>query len=137
MQTALRQRLRAEEAGASDALRRLEAHVAPRARGASEHGVGRGPRPAKALGAPAPARDLGRLADRGEPRGRLGPGTPSAGAGHGGNVDGSPDCGVDRQHPRSIADAALHDFKRVASEALPQGPELAAVESQVPFSVPP
>jgi len=38
--------------------------------------------------------------------------------------------------PESIADAALHDFTRVASEALPQGPELTAVESQVPFSVP-
>lgn len=38
--------------------------------------------------------------------------------------------------PEPIADAALHDFRRVAKSALPQGPELAAVESQVPFSVP-
>jgi anti-sigma factor RsiW len=38
--------------------------------------------------------------------------------------------------PESIADAALHDFKRVTNAALPQGPELAAVASQVPFSVP-
>jgi len=38
--------------------------------------------------------------------------------------------------PEPIADAALHDFRRVAQAALPQGPELAAVESQVSFSVP-
>ena len=38
--------------------------------------------------------------------------------------------------PEPIADAALHDFRRVAKAALPQGPELAAVESQVPFAVP-
>jgi anti-sigma factor RsiW len=38
--------------------------------------------------------------------------------------------------PEPIADAALHDFRRVAQAALPQGPELAAVRSQVPFSVP-
>jgi anti-sigma factor RsiW len=38
--------------------------------------------------------------------------------------------------PEPIADAALHDFRRVAQAALPQGPELASVEAQVPFSVP-
>jgi anti-sigma factor RsiW len=38
--------------------------------------------------------------------------------------------------PEPIADAALHDFRRVAQAALPQGPELAAVRSQVSFSVP-
>jgi anti-sigma factor RsiW len=38
--------------------------------------------------------------------------------------------------PEPIADAALHDFRRVAEAALPQGPQLAAVEAQVPFSVP-
>jgi hypothetical protein len=38
--------------------------------------------------------------------------------------------------PEPIADAALHDFRRVAQAALPQGPELAAVEASVPFSVP-
>jgi anti-sigma factor RsiW len=38
--------------------------------------------------------------------------------------------------PEPIADAALRDFQRVALSALPQGPELASVESQVPFSVP-
>jgi anti-sigma factor RsiW len=38
--------------------------------------------------------------------------------------------------PESIADAALHDFRRVAQAALPQGPELAALRAEVPFSVP-
>ncbi len=38
--------------------------------------------------------------------------------------------------PEPIADAALHDFRRVAQAALPQGPELAAVQAEVPFSVP-
>lgn len=38
--------------------------------------------------------------------------------------------------PEPIADAALHDFRRVSLAALPQGPELASVQSQVPFSVP-
>jgi anti-sigma factor RsiW len=38
--------------------------------------------------------------------------------------------------PEPIADAALRDFRQVARASLPQGPELAAVESQVPFSVP-
>jgi anti-sigma factor RsiW len=38
--------------------------------------------------------------------------------------------------PEPIADAALHDFRRVAQSALPRGPELASVESRVAFSVP-
>jgi anti-sigma factor RsiW len=38
--------------------------------------------------------------------------------------------------PEPIADAALHDFRRVAQAALPQGPELAALRAEVPFSVP-
>jgi anti-sigma factor RsiW len=38
--------------------------------------------------------------------------------------------------PEPVADAALHDFRRVSQAALPQGPELAAVQSQVPFSIP-
>ena len=38
--------------------------------------------------------------------------------------------------PEPIASAALQDFRRVTKATLPQGPELAAVESQVPFSVP-
>ena len=38
--------------------------------------------------------------------------------------------------PEPIADAALQDFRRVASEDLPRGPRLAAVRAEVPFSVP-
>jgi anti-sigma factor RsiW len=38
--------------------------------------------------------------------------------------------------PEPIADAALHDFRRVAQAALPRGPELAALRAEVPFSVP-
>jgi anti-sigma factor RsiW len=38
--------------------------------------------------------------------------------------------------PEPIADAALHDFRRVAEAALPKGPQLAAVQAEVPFSVP-
>jgi anti-sigma factor RsiW len=38
--------------------------------------------------------------------------------------------------PEPIAEAALHDFRRVAQATLPEGPDLAAVESRVPFSVP-
>jgi anti-sigma factor RsiW len=38
--------------------------------------------------------------------------------------------------PEPIADAALHDFRRVAEAALPQGPELSSVQAQVPFTVP-
>ena len=38
--------------------------------------------------------------------------------------------------PEPIADAALHDFRRVAQAALPKGPELAALRAEVPFSVP-
>jgi anti-sigma factor RsiW len=38
--------------------------------------------------------------------------------------------------PEPVADAALHDFLRVTQAALPQGPELKAVQAEVPFSVP-
>ena len=38
--------------------------------------------------------------------------------------------------PEPIADAALHDFRRVALASLPEGPQLAAVEAKLPFSVP-
>jgi anti-sigma factor RsiW len=38
--------------------------------------------------------------------------------------------------PEPIADAALKDFQRVAAADLPEGPHLARVEAQVPFSVP-
>jgi anti-sigma factor RsiW len=38
--------------------------------------------------------------------------------------------------PEPIADAALKDFRRVAAADLPEGPHLARVEADVPFSVP-
>jgi anti-sigma factor RsiW len=38
--------------------------------------------------------------------------------------------------PEPIADAALKDFRRVAAADLPEGPHLAKVEAEVPFSVP-
>ena len=38
--------------------------------------------------------------------------------------------------PEAIADAALRDFRRVAAEDLPGGPRLAAIQAEVPFSVP-
>ncbi len=38
--------------------------------------------------------------------------------------------------PEPIADAALKDFRRVAASDLPGGPHLAAVQAEVPFSVP-
>jgi anti-sigma factor RsiW len=38
--------------------------------------------------------------------------------------------------PEPVAEAALHDFLRVTQAALPQGPELKAVQAEVPFSVP-
>ena len=51
--------------------------------------------------APAPVRDLERLADRGEPCRHVGAGLRAAGrAGHGGHVHGSPGPGLGRQRPR-------------------------------------
>ena len=38
--------------------------------------------------------------------------------------------------PEAIADAALRDFRRVAASDLPNGPHLAAVQAEVPFSIP-
>jgi anti-sigma factor RsiW len=137
---ALRQRLQAEKGvlAPSDALMRLEAYVARLGRDAREQRasavpIGPGKRsrlrhPLAAWGGWLVAASLAAVWALGprRPPGRgmagmsMGPLTPVA-------VDSIPE---------SIADAALHDFTRVASEALPQGPELTAVESQVPFSVP-
>jgi anti-sigma factor RsiW len=137
---ALRQRLQAEKGvlEPSDALMRLEAYVARLGRDAREQRasavpIGPGKRsrlrhPLAAWGGWLVAASLAAVWALGprRPPGRgmagmsMGPLTPVA-------VDSIPE---------SIADAALHDFTRVASEALPQGPELTAVESQVPFSVP-
>ncbi len=140
VQTALTQRLRAEERGPepSDALMRLQAHVARLGRGAPEQRasavpIGRGKRsvlrhPLVTWGGWMVAASLAAVWALG-PRGPAGPGM--------GGMSMGPltPVAVD-SIPESIADAALHDFKRVASEALPQGPELTAVASQVPFSVP-
>lgn len=38
--------------------------------------------------------------------------------------------------PEPIATAALEDFRRINASELPQGPHLASVQAQVPFSVP-
>jgi anti-sigma factor RsiW len=140
VQTALKQRLRAEESALepSDALSRLKDHVGRLGReapdqlppavvaGATKRSVLRHPLVAwsgwliaaslAALWALGPQRSGG----QGMPGMSMGPLVPVS-------VDSVPE---------PIADAALHDFRRVTRAALPQGPELAAVESQVPFSVP-
>jgi anti-sigma factor RsiW len=139
MQSALRHRLRAEEGARepSDALMRLEAHVAQLGRGAWEQRsvvqVGSAKHPV--LRHPLVTWSGWLLAASLAAIWALGPRRP-AGQGMGAMSMGSlAPVSVD-SIPESIADAALHDFKRVAGSALPQGPELTAVESQVPFSVP-
>jgi anti-sigma factor RsiW len=140
VQTALRLRLREEESALepSDTLMRLEAYVAHLGRSASERrasavdiGPGKRPllrHPLVAWSGWLVAASLAAVWVLG-PRGSSGQGMAGMSMGRLTPVS------VDSV-PESIADAALHDFKRVADAALPQGPELAAVESQVPFSVP-
>ncbi|HET7469580.1 MAG TPA: zf-HC2 domain-containing protein [Gemmatimonadales bacterium] len=137
---ALRQRLQAEKGvlEPSDALMRLEAYVARLGRDAREQRasavpIGPGKRsrlrhPLAAWGGWLVAASLAAVWALGP---RRAPGQGMAGMSMGPLTPVAVDS-----IPESIADAALHDFKRVASEALPQGPELTAVESQVPFSVP-
>ena len=140
VQTALRLRLREEESALepSDTLMRLEAYLAHLGRSASEQrasavDIGPGKRPA--LRRPLVAWSGWLVAASLAAVWALGP-RGSSGQGMGGMSMGRlAPVSVDSV-PESIADAALHDFKRVADAALPQGPELAAVESQVPFSVP-
>jgi anti-sigma factor RsiW len=139
MQNALRHRLRGEESPLepSDALIRLEAYVAQLGPGAREQrsavpgGLAKYPvfrHPLVTWSGWLLAASLAAIW-------ALGPRRP-AGQGSGAMSMGSlAPLSVD-SIPESIADAALHDFKRVAGSALPQGPELTAVESQVPFSVP-
>ena len=140
MQTALRHRLRAEESAVepSDALMRLEAYVAHLGRGAREQrasAVRIGSRKRSVLRHPLVAWGGWLAAASLAAVWALGPHRPT-GPGMGGMSMGSlAPVSVDSV-PERIADAALQDFKRVASSSLPQGPELAAVESQVPFSVP-
>ena len=140
LQTALRQRLREEESALepSDALLRLEAFVAHLGRGAREQrasavDIGSGKRsvlrhPLLGWGGWLVAASLAAVW-------ALGPRRPAGQGMSGMSMGNLAPVSVD-SIPESIADAALHDFKRVANATLPEGPELAAVESQVPFSVP-
>ena len=135
VQTALRRRLRAEESalGSPEALIRLEAHVAQLGRAASEQrapAVKIGSTKRSVLRHPLVAWSGWLFAASLAAIWAVGPCRPG-----GPEVSMGPMVSVDHV-PESIADAALHDFRRVAAAALPQGPELAAVESQVPFSVP-
>ena len=140
VQAALSLRLREGESALepSDTLRRLEAYVAQLGRGASAQrasavdiGSGKGPvlrHPLLGWSGWLVAASLAAIW-------ALGSRGPS-GQGMAGTSMGRLDSVSVDSVPESIADAALHDFKRVAGAALPEGPELAAVESQVPFSVP-
>ena len=140
VQTALRLRLREEESALepSDTLMRLEAYLAHLGRSASEQrasavDIGPGKRPV--LRHPLVGWSGWLVAASLAAVWALGP-RGSSGQGMGGMSMGRlAPVSVDSV-PESIADAALHDFKRVAGAELPQGPELSAVESQVPFSVP-
>jgi anti-sigma factor RsiW len=139
VQTALKHRLRAEEGALepSEALDRLEAHIGRLGRQAPVEPlppVGAGSRGRSPLrhrlvtwsGWLVAAGLAGLWA--------LGPRRPSQGMG-GMSMGPLAPVSVDSV-PERIARAALRDFQQVTRAALPQGPELAAVESQVPFSVP-
>ena len=138
VQTALKQRLHAE-AGAlepSDAVSRLKDHVGrlgqephqPRPAAGAGVATRRFPRPLVTWSGWLIAASVAALWV-------LGPRRP-AGQGTGGMSMGPLiPVSVD-SIPEPIAYAALQDFRLVAQAALPQGPELAAVEAQVPFSVP-
>jgi len=137
---ALRQRLQAEKGvlAPSDALMRLEAYVARLGRDAREQrasAVPIGPGKRSRLRHPLAAWGGWLVAASLAAVWALGPRRPPGQGMAGMSMGPLTPVAVD-SIPESIADAALHDFKRVASEALPQGPELTAVESQVPFSVP-
>jgi len=137
---ALRQRLQAEKGvlESSDALMRLEAYVARLGRDAREQrasAVPIGPGKRSMLRHPLAGWGGWTVAASLAAVWALGPRRP-AGPGMGGMSMGPLTPVAVDSIPESIADAALHDFKQVASEALPQGPELTAEESQVPFSVP-
>jgi anti-sigma factor RsiW len=137
---ALRQRLQAEKGALepSDALIRLEAYVAHLGRSAREQrasAVPIGPGKRSVLRHPLVTWGGWLVAASLAAVWALGPRRPPAQGMGGMSMGPLTPVAVD-SIPESIADAALHDFQRVASEALPQGPELTAVESQVPFSVP-
>jgi anti-sigma factor RsiW len=140
VQTALKRRLRAEAdtLEPSDALSRLKDHVGRLGHDAPEQlplAVNRGATKRSVLQHPFVTWSGWLIAASLAALWALGPRRP-AGQGMGGMSMGPlVPVSVDSV-PEPIADAALHDFKRVARAALPQGPELEAVESQVPFSVP-
>jgi anti-sigma factor RsiW len=140
IQAALRSRLRVEEPTPEllGASARLGGHVAQLGRGpaVSPHqaaSVGEAPR--SVLRNPLIAWSGWLIAACLAALWVLGPHRPTS-QGMGGMSMGPPVPVSIDSVPEPIADAALHDFKRVAQAALPQGPELQAVESQVPFSVP-
>src|ERR1700694_269688 len=138
VQLALRNRLRAEEVAVepSAGLERLQHHIAQLGRAAeAERGGERkaaGPRTfllhfIVAWGGWLIAASLAALLITGQRRAT----TQGMGMSMGPLVPVTVDS-----VPEPIADAALHDFRRVAQASLPQGPQLAAVEAKVPFSVP-
>jgi hypothetical protein len=140
VQIALKQRLRAEEGALepSDALSRLKDHVGRLGREAPDQ-----LRPAVVAGAtkrsvlqhPLVTWSGWLIAASLAALWALGPRQPAGQGMPGMSMGPLVPVSVDSV-PEPIADAALHDFRRVARAALPRGPELAAVESQVPFSVP-
>ena len=103
VQSALKHRLRAEAyvLESSESLSLLKAHVDRLTREAPEQLPSSATRRHQSLGAPAP-RDLERLADCGERRGPVGPGSLAPGRpGHGGDDHGPPGPGLGRQRPRT------------------------------------
>jgi anti-sigma factor RsiW len=140
VQTELKRRLRAEADAleTSDALSRLRDHVGRLGHDAPEQlplAVNRDATKGSVLQHPFVTGSGWLIAASLATLWALGPRRP-AGQGMGGMSMGPlVPVSVDSV-PEPIADAALHDFKRVARAALPQGPELEAVEAQVPFSVP-
>ena len=139
VQLALKSRLHAEEVAAEPlaVLARLQDHVAGLGRGAGDErrraGTGRPVRwsflvhPIVAWSGWLIAASLAALWFMGSRR--------TATQGMGMSMGPLAPVAVDSV-PEPIADATLHDFRRVAQAALPQGPELAALQAEVPFSVP-
>lgn len=143
IQVALRTRLLAEDRAAAPAgvLERLQAHL--NSLGAEERVPATPPSPQWATRAAelAPrarpylawsgwliAASLGAFLIVGKPK--------SSGQNMAGMTMGPPIPVVVDSVPESIADAALRDFRRVAAADLPNGPHLAAVEKEMPFSIP-
>jgi anti-sigma factor RsiW len=138
VQNALKRRLRAEEHADAppDSLSRVRVHVALLGREESERMLPAGGVDTMRSVLRHPVTWSGWLiAASVAALWALGPWRPASPA-MGGMSMGPPIPVTVDSVPEPIADAALRDFQQVARAALPQGPELAAVESQVPFSVP-